>query len=79
MNDENLIVLTFYATPTHLNINLLNVIMLWSLVAPDDGQLAGRNICRAWFFKTIFVLINSACVGAVLLVLINMHGENNIK
>jgi hypothetical protein len=27
----------------------------------------------------IIVLINSTCVGTVLLVLINMHGENNIK
>jgi hypothetical protein len=44
-------------------INLLNVIMLWNASAPDDGQLAGRNICRAWFFKTVNVLIGSACVG----------------
>jgi hypothetical protein len=35
------------------------------LVAPDDGQLTGRNICRAWFFKTINVLIGSACIGIV--------------
>jgi hypothetical protein len=48
-------------------------------LSTDDGQLAGRNICRACFFKTIIVLIESACVGTVLLVLINMHGENNIK
>jgi hypothetical protein len=34
-------------------------------MAPDDGQLAGRNICRAWFFKTINVLIGSACVSIV--------------
>ena len=52
----------------------------------------GRNICRVWFFKTInvlivsacvgivfTVLIVSACVGIVFTVLIYMHGENNIK
>jgi hypothetical protein len=47
MNDVNFVVLTFfYITPTHLIINLLNVIMLWKLVDPDEG----RNIRRAWFF-----------------------------
>jgi hypothetical protein len=38
-----------------------------------------KNICRAWFFRTINDLIVSVCVGIVFTVLINMHGDNNIK
>jgi hypothetical protein len=55
----------FIQHPHILSLTYWTWLCCGMLVAPDDGQLAGRNICRALFFKTINVLIGSACVCIV--------------
>jgi hypothetical protein len=49
----------------YINAQQAGLIYKYHNIKHDDGQLTGRNTCRAWFFKTINVLIVSACVGIV--------------